>query len=327
MNSYTNIVVFILSLAFYYLLAKPKLQVETLQDEAAYKAYSKSCNLMLLIVLTLNVIMQVCINCVYIVQKCGGSVSQNAGYIGLYTFAYWFFFMGIVVVCLLIFDDKWKKPFSNTLGYFFVSNSANDLLSNLLIDTSINDKLENISDGSSPAMGMATGSTNPAPLNIANMPPSQSQQQIDLMNPSSNSPVGQLGGAGPVNKKDMEDAASAIVKLVGNMSIVINSIVPINFITQWNLLKPLMKSMYQGDPESPELLSIKDKLLSLVVARDNVGEAMWFVYTGFFVISILQFQIAKYNCSKDVGEMQNAVDKLQKTQTDSKAPPVKYTVT
>ena len=49
------------------------------------------------------------------------------------------------------------------------------------------------------------------------------------------------------DKKAMQDVASVIIKICGNNSILINQIVPENFINYWKIMKPLMKKQYQSE--------------------------------------------------------------------------------
>ena len=68
------------------------------------------------------------------------------------------------------------------------------------------------------------------------------------------------------------------------------------------MLKPLMKPQYESNPS---LLKTKEQeLLDVVVARDNIGEAFWYIYTGILLISIVQYNIASRPCIKDPAAMQ-----------------------
>ena len=91
----------------------------------------------------------------------------------------------------------------------------------------------------------------------------------------------------------LKDAAQAVIKLCGNMSILINQIVPDNFTEYWNMLKPLMKSNYQ----TTEPTDLKQKLLDVVSMRDNIGESMWFTYTAILLTSITQYAISTRPCN------------------------------
>ena len=115
--------------------------------------------------------------------------------------------------------------------------------------------------------------------------------------------------------KSLKSAAEAIIKLCGNMSILINQIVPGNFVEYWAMLGPLMKEEYQktGAPE------LKQQLLDTVVTRDNIGEAMWYVYTAVLLISITQYNIMKRGCTGDLATLQSNHDKYLEQEAALKA--------
>jgi hypothetical protein len=100
-------------------------------------------------------------------------------------------------------------------------------------------------------------------------------------------------------KQAMQDAAEAVMKMVGNVSIMINQIVPSNFLQYWQMLLPLMKDKYQSSPDSVETATKEQALLDLVVMRDNIGEACWYIYTSILLISIIQYRIATKKCEND----------------------------
>jgi hypothetical protein len=89
------------------------------------------------------------------------------------------------------------------------------------------------------------------------------------------------------------------MKMVGNVSIMINQIVPSNFLQYWQMLLPLMKDKYQSSPNSVETATKEQALLDLVVMRDNIGEACWYIYTSILLISIIQYRIATKKCEND----------------------------
>jgi hypothetical protein len=98
----------------------------------------------------------------------------------------------------------------------------------------------------------------------------------------------------PNLKNQASEAAEAILKIFGNKALLINQIYPDNFEKIWNLLKPLMKTgMFENNEN-------KAKLLELVVTRDNVGEAMWYIYTAILVSSIVYYNLATKGCLRDV---------------------------
>jgi len=100
-------------------------------------------------------------------------------------------------------------------------------------------------------------------------------------------------------KKQLTQAAEAIVKICGNKSILINQINTDNFLEIWNILKPLMT------PGSFEQTEIKQKLLDLVVLKDNIGEAFWYVYTAILISSIVYYNLATRGCVKSVDQLKS----------------------
>lgn len=105
-------------------------------------------------------------------------------------------------------------------------------------------------------------------------------------------------------KKEMQDAAEIIVKICGNMSVLINQITPENFDGYWKILTPLMKPKYQNENNTVETEKLKNDLFQLVVTRDNVGESMWYIYAGILVTSIVQLKIATRGCVKSTAQME-----------------------
>lgn len=132
-------------------------------------------------------------------------------------------------------------------------------------------------------------------------------------------------------REALEDAADTIVKICGNTSILINQIVPDNFLEYWKILNPLKKPQYRDD-NSPETKEIKEKLFELVVTRDNIGEALWYTYTGILLTSIVQLKITTRGCNTNTATMEKnykdfldkeAEAKAKKEETDNTV----YTIT
>lgn len=132
-------------------------------------------------------------------------------------------------------------------------------------------------------------------------------------------------------KESLEDAADAIVKICGNTSILINQIVPDNFEEYWKILTPLMKPQYK-DTNSQETKDIRQELFELVVTRDNIGESLWYIYTGILLTSIVQLKITTRGCNNNTATMEKnykdfldkeAEAKAKKEETDNTV----YTIT
>jgi hypothetical protein len=113
-------------------------------------------------------------------------------------------------------------------------------------------------------------------------------------------------------KNSLMAAAEAITKMLGNKSILINQITPDNFLDFWQLLTPLMKPEVLQDPA---LLSAKQsELLDMVVLKDNIGEAFWYVYTAILISSIVYYTLANRGCVKSVAQIKAGYDQYMKDQ-------------
>ena len=248
--SYLSLLSFIGVTLFYYFALKKKLDVNVLSDINLYSNFIKSGYNQLFIYFLLIVFTQFAINCAVIINKCGGSVGKNIGVAALMTFIPWILIFGAVIAILIVFPG-FKSAFSNVIGYFAVSSSANLILNTLLVNMDIKKAInEDVSSDEN-------------------------------------------------KKKGLESAAEAILKLCGNTSILINQIVPTNFMEYWSMLTPLMKNEYQNG--APEL---QQKLLDIVVMRDNVGEALWYIYTAILLTSIVQYNLTSRGCLKDPAAME-----------------------
>ena len=289
---YLNIAAFFLTTLVYYLVLKPSLTLKIMQNPDSFKSYETSHYLYLAIYLLLTMIVQFIANAYIITSSCGGSVSTNLGSAAVFSFLPWTLIFGVVMMVLVIFPG-FKSAFSDVVGYYFVSGPASKLLVNLLVDQDVERQMNN-----------------------------------------SNTTAKQ--------KDAMQQAADTILKICGNSSILINQIVPSNFLQYWQILTPLMKDRYRkmyanddsGAPapaQAPAPIAIpvatpiapsappesevkrggaftsgniKEQFFDLVVTRDNIGEAMWYIYTGILLISIVQLKISTAGCKSDPQTMQ-----------------------
>jgi len=295
-NSYLNIVTFLFSTIIYYFI-KPPLTYQILNNEEEYKKHLKSNYLYLAIYLVLVLVVQFIVNASIISTTCGGEITENMGAAGVFTFIPWILIFGVVIVILTIFPG-FKSAFSDVVGYFYVSGQANNILTELLVNPDIEKKM----NGDKPA---------PAP-------------------PAASTP--QEGGAEIDKDKRaaMQEAADAIIKICGNTSILINQIVPSNFVQYWDILTPLMKEKYQTP--GPDSQEIKEDLFSLVVTRDNIGEAMWYLYTGILLTSIVQLKLTSRGCVSNPKTMEQNYQKFLQVEEANKAQQAKiegttYTIT
>ena len=266
-SSYINIISFIMTTIFYYMMLKPKLLYDNLIDTKKYAEYNKNNYLYLGIYLLLVMVIQFGVNAVNISATCGGSVTENIGAAGILTFIPWSLIFGVVIIVLIIYPG-FKSAFSDVIGYFYVSSSATKIITELLVNQDVEAKL----DGT------------------------ESKEEV----------------------KSLEAAADVIVKICGNTSILINQIVPENFVKYWEILKPLMKSQYKDDA-SNESKQMKKDLFELVVTRDNIGESLWYIYTGILLTSIVQLKITTRGCKSSAATMEKNYQAFLDKEAEAKA--------
>lgn len=118
-----------------------------------------------------------------------------------------------------------------------------------------------------------------------------------------------------VNKKnELTKAAEAIIKICGNKSILINQMNPDNFIDIWTTLEPLM--IPGLDPNKK--LDFQTQLLNLVSLKENIGEALWYIYTAILISSIVYYNLAIRGCVKSVDQIKADHDTYIKEQEETK---------
>jgi len=265
--TYLNIVTFVFITLGYYLALKPPLTVNTLANQIAYSDYKKQSYFRLVCYFIFVVLFQFFINTSSIVSRCGGSFTKNIGSSAFWTFIPWTFIFGVVILVLILFPG-FKSAFSNIVGYYYIAGRANQILAELLVDVN-----------AETAIDKSFGNT------------------------------GEVGEDGELKvngstKEEYQEIQQALLSLAGNMSILVNKIVPSNFIQFWNLLLPLMKSKYRNPLSAGDLNQKQTELLTLVVAKDDIGEAFWYGYTAVLLITMIQYYINTLDCNKSVDQMQ-----------------------
>ncbi len=291
-ETFWNILLFVATTVAYFLAIKPKLTLEDLKSEESYSKYKSDTYSRLIIYFLIAVLIQFALNIGSLTAKCGGTISENVGAGALYTFIPWFFIFGIVMVTLIAFPG-FKSAFSDVMGYFMVSSSANNILSDLLVNPGLEEKIDVIDQ-----TGISSN------LEKAIKPMSVPERPQSIYNPLQQ--MYQKGGE--ADKKRIQDAADAIVKMTGNMSILVNQIVPSNFNQYWDILKPLMKPEFQSN--TPETMAKKQQLLDVVVARDNIGEGFWYGYSAAFIIAVANYYMTSRGCVKNPKQLNDSYNEF-----------------
>jgi hypothetical protein len=295
-NSYLNIFTFLLTTLFYYMILKPTLDYKTVSNGELYKSYTSQNYVSLAVYLLLVMVVQFIVNSSIIAQKCGGSISENMGAAGMFTFIPWTLIFGVTIIILVIYPG-FKSAFSDVIGYYWISNKANDLLVELLVQENVENSLaKGVPDAPPPTT--TTDATAPSP----SATPSPSD---------TTSTGGKNIQKGGDDKQAIREVADLILKLCGNTSILINQMSPRNFEPYWSLLTPLKKPKYQND-NSAETQSLKKQLFDLTVTRDSIGEILWYVYTGLLLTSIVQLKITTRGCAMNPKTMEENYAKFQK---------------
>jgi len=65
--------------------------------------------------------------------------------------------------------------------------------------------------------------------------------------------------------------------------------------------------------------NLKQQMLNLVIYRDNVGEAVWYIYTGLLLSTILKYNINNRGCVKSVAQIQSNLNNALTTQQQDQA--------
>ena len=133
------------------IIGKPKLELLPSKDPAKSKLmtltdedimnYYTNCMYKMGLFLLIVICTQLGLNITYLIDKCKGSAGKNVGAAVIYTLVPWLLIFGVMMALIMAFPG-FKSVFSDVIGYFFISKSANNLLSEILKDTNIDDAIK-----------------------------------------------------------------------------------------------------------------------------------------------------------------------------------------
>jgi len=309
------IIVFLVTTAIYFFV-KPTpatMMDPSLTPEAkanAEKAYGNQKFASLLIYFVVNVICQTAINASSIISMCGGSGTKSIGVAALFTLVPWVFIFGIMMA-LLIAIPAWKSAFANVVGYYVVYNRANEILNQLYdIPADIQMKIdgEKTTDPEQKVMlrkaaaSVVKMMTNPS-IVINYMVPENFEKfwettLVPLMKEE------YTKGAEPEAIVD-----STIVKKGGA-----GADLPTLNPTQNDANSPAIKDAKLPTPKVADLPTLKKELFTLVVRRDNIGEMIWYLYTGLLLCIVVPYNIAKRGCKKDPQALSDSIQSYKDEQ-------------
>lgn len=145
--SYLSIIIFVIITVVYYAvpsLGKLPITLEILQTNDLAGYYKKNISRLGLYFL-LVVFSQFGLNSLYLINKCGGNSGTNIGAAAFLTFIPWTLIFGALMAILVIYPGL-KTAFSDVVGYFVVAGKANEILSSILVDTQVDESINNSVD-------------------------------------------------------------------------------------------------------------------------------------------------------------------------------------
>jgi hypothetical protein len=105
--------------------------------------------------------------------------------------------------------------------------------------------------------------------------------------------------ATPDEKK--RETSVLLTKVYGDKGVLINTMNPENFHTIWAVLKPTFQKNILNDKDA--LFEKKQHLFSLVMRKDNIGESLWYIYTGILLMVVVSYNMSIRGCDKDLEKM------------------------
>jgi hypothetical protein len=139
-NSYLNVISFLLTTFFYYNSLKPTISYDLYSNTTERNNYITTSYMYLAIYVFLVVFIQVLVNSYLITSKCGGTITYNMKNSGYITVLPWIFIFGVLVLILNIYPG-FKLVFSDVIGYYYVSNATTKIINELLSDVNADQKI------------------------------------------------------------------------------------------------------------------------------------------------------------------------------------------
>ena len=323
MNGYINLIVFILTTILYFVSIKPEVKYETLETPQSSKGLAIYALIILLTQFGLNV--------TAIIEKCGGSASQNIGVAALFTFLPWTLIFGVVLAVLIAFPG-FKTAFSDVIGYFYISDKAHILFSEMLaIKGEIANTIQNADsdkkDGLTSTADALIKLCGNMGILINQIVPSNFKDYWQLLQPLmkpnamlQTQPLYQ-NFIKTEREKEQEELSSVEPSAppLEELSSVKPSAPPLEELSSVKPSAPLEQNQTGGELNNSASDYYRDELLKLVVSRDNVGEFMWYLYTGVLVMSIVQYYILSRGCLSDAATMEKNYQKFLQNEDDIKA--------
>jgi hypothetical protein len=290
-NPYSNFDIFFFLIAtyFYYQYFKTELTYSDTKEKGKYQTYLSNSNIAICVYITFIILSQSIVNSLYKSYNCGGKASEVFLKVTWITLAYWIFIFGIMMV-VLIMKPSLKKPFSDVFGYYWVSYSANTLITELLVATDVEATMKKEGQGQPLTEDQKT----------------VMQQTADaIIKICGNSDI-LINKITPLNFDELWDMLTPLMKDAYKTD------------NQTEMLGPDKKPVLDDEGKSIKV-NLREKyrgdLFKLVVSKDTIGEMVWYVYTGITTISFIKLMISSMKCqnSPETIEKNNeAIEEAQK---------------
>jgi hypothetical protein len=319
-NSVINFIIFLIFTGIYFSKIRNKPTLKDYSTDEGVESYYSSVNSSLLLYFGITLLTQLITNIIVIMKMCGGSFLNNLGYTSLITFIPWTFIFGIVIIILIAFPN-FKNAFADVIGYYSVSAKATEILTELLNHSNnVNDYVHSIANENMDSSSTIKSSdSNAEKLNklqheiesessdliseifnnlsllINKITPTNFNEYWNTLRPLMKPQYASLTNDQDKHCYDMSNDSIAPVSPASPASPAPASV----SINQPQLggttkyLNACMKKMIGGadSPDSKVLqryCDLKQQFLDLVIYRDNIGEGMWYIYTGLLLSTILK---------------------------------------
>lgn len=142
MSGSASYIMFFITTSVYYYFIKP-----TTTFNENYDEYTNRCAIYSAIYLFVNIILQIIASYFIVASTCStNTVSQSFSSAFFSTFFVWVFMFGIIISVLMIIPS-FKIAFSNTIGYYYISSVANEVLKELMaVNSTMRNKIEHTKD-------------------------------------------------------------------------------------------------------------------------------------------------------------------------------------
>jgi hypothetical protein len=328
-NSVINFIIFLIFTVIYFSKIRNKPTLKDYSTNEGVESYYSSVNSSLLLYFGITLLSQLITNIIVIMNMCGGSFLNNLGYTSLITFIPWTFIFGIVIIILIAFPN-FKNAFADVVGYYSVSGKATEILTELLNHTNnindythsiVNENMITTDNGNttensvsklnklqheieSESSDLISEIFNNLSLLINKITPTNFNEYWNTLRPLMKSQYASLTDD---QDKHCYDPSSDSLVTTSPASVSVN---PSQLGGTTKYLHACMNKMNGGaDSTNSNVLKrycdLKQQFLDLVIYRDNIGEGMWYIYTGLLLSTILKYNINNRGCTKSVAQIQS----------------------